>query len=221
MPIVKRRGSSDNIIDNIEEFSSNAKKMPDISYRDISDFLNTDYKDYAKYVIATRCCPGFDGLKVGARKVMHAAFNGAMKNGKEVKMLNLIGDVYSYTLFMHGDAGLTSSIFTKSAEFSDNLNPLEINGQHGHLRSPDAQSSPRYLNIKLSKYSNILKEDYNLLDYVYDEGQYLEPKCYLPIIPVVLCSSQVGMAPGYKYLNSVAFNPLDVIDCCMDVLKKT
>jgi len=189
--------------------------------RDITDFLNTDYKEYAKYVIATRCCPGLDGLKVGARKVMHAAFNGAMKNGQKVKMINLIGDVYSYTMFMHGDAGLTSSIFTKSAEFSDNLNPLEIDGQHGHLRSPNAQSAPRYLSIKLSKYANILKEDYNLLEYVFDEGAYLEPTVYLPIIPLVLTSSQIGMAPGYKFQCSVGYNPLDVIDACIEQIKKS
>ena len=210
---VIRRGNRLNL-DNHLKSNSRFKK------RDITDFLNNDYKEYAKYVIATRCCPGMDGLKVGARKVMHAAFNGAMKNGNKVKMINLIGDVYSYTMFMHGDAGLTSSIFTKSAEFSDNLNPLEIDGQHGHLRSPNAQSAPRYLSIKLSKYASILKEDYNLLTYVFDEGEYLEPTVYLPIIPLVLTSSQIGMAPGYKFQCSVGYNPLDVIDACSEFIKK-
>lgn len=213
MPLI-RRGSRRNA--QVEVNDSNKKS----STRDITDFLNTDYKEYAKYVIATRCCPGMDGLKVGARKVMHAAFNGAMKNGQKVKMINLIGDVYSYTMFMHGDAGLVSSIFTKSAEFSDNLNPLEIDGQHGHLRSPNAQSAPRYLSIKLSKYAKILKEDSNLLEYVFDEGQYLEPTVYLPIIPLVLASSQIGMAPGYKFQCSVGYNPLDIIDACIEYLKK-
>lgn len=33
-------------------------------------FLNTDYKDYTKYVIATRALPSLlDGFKVGARKL--------------------------------------------------------------------------------------------------------------------------------------------------------
>lgn len=211
MPVIRRRNKF-NLDDHLKT-NEHFKK------RDITDFLNNDYKEYAKYVIATRCCPGMDGLKVGARKVMHAAFNGSMKNGQKVKMINLIGDVYSYTMFMHGDAGLTSSIFTKSAEFSDNLNPLEIDGQHGHLRSPNAQSAPRYLSIKLSKYAKILKEDYNLLEYVFDEGEYLEPTVYLPIIPLVLTSSQIGMAPGYKFQCSVGYNPLDVIDACSEYLK--
>lgn len=212
MPILRRGGRGG--LDDHLKTNNRFKK------RDITDFLNTDYKEYAKYVVATRCCPGMDGLKVGARKVMHAAFNGAMKNGNKVKMINLIGDVYSYTMFMHGDAGLTSSIFTKSAEFSDNLNPLEIDGQHGHLRSPNAQSAPRYLSIKLSKYAKILKEDYNLLEYVFDEGEYLEPTVYLPIIPLVLASSQIGMAPGYKFQCSVGYNPLDIIDACIEFIKK-
>ena len=97
--------------------------------RNISDFLNTDYKDYTKYVIATRALPSLvDGFKVGARKVMHAAFHGGMKNGAEVKNLNLVGDIYNLTLYMHGDASLHGTIFTEAAEFSDNLNPLLITG---------------------------------------------------------------------------------------------
>ena len=213
MPIISKGGRRGNLDAHLLANTTRYKK------RDITDFLSNEYKEYAKYVIATRCCPGMDGLKVGARKVMHAAFSGAMKNGQKVKMLNLIGDVYSYTKFMHGDSGLTSSIFTKSAEFSDNLNPLEIDGQHGHLRSPKAQSAPRYLSIKLSKYAKILKEDYNLLEYVFDEGEYLEPTVYLPIIPLVLTSAQIGLAPGYKFQTTVGYNPLNVIDACIEQLK--
>lgn len=214
MPIISKGGRRSSIDAHLLVNTSRYKK------RDITDFLSNEYKEYAKYVIATRCCPGMDGLKVGARKVMHAAFVGAMKNGQKVKMLNLIGDVYSYTKFMHGDSGLTSSIFTKSAEFSDNLNPLEIDGQHGHLRSPKAQSAPRYLSIRLSKYAKILKEDYNLLEYVFDEGEYLEPTVYLPVIPLVLTSAQIGLAPGYKFQTTVGYNPLNVIDACTEYLKK-
>ena len=214
MPIIQKGGRRGTVNTDLVKNTLQYRK------RDITDFLSNEYKEYAKYVIATRCCPGMDGLKVGARKVMHAAFSGVMKNGQKVKMLNLIGDVYSYTKFMHGDSGLTSSIFTKSAEFSDNLNPLEIDGQHGHLRSPKAQSAPRYLSIRLSKYAMILKEDYDLLEYVFDEGEYLEPTVYLPIIPLVLTSAQIGLAPGYKFQMTVGYNPLDVIDACIELLKK-
>lgn len=186
--------------------------------RTITDFLNTDYKDYTKYVIATRALPSLlDGFKVGARKIMHAAFHGGMKNGKEIKNLNLVGDVYNLTLYLHGDASLSNTIFTLAAEFRDNLNPITITGQHGSLRDEKAVSAPRYLFCKLSPYANLYKADEDLLEYVFDEGTYLEPVNYWPIIPTVITSRSEGMAPGYKF-SSFSYNPVDVIDACIEML---
>ena len=186
--------------------------------REISDFLKNDYKEYAKYVISTRAIPSMiDGFKVGARKVMHAALNGGMKNGKEIKNLNLVGDVYNYTLYNHGDASLHGTVFTLSQFFKDNLNPLSINGQCGTLRDEGAVSAPRYLHVRHSQFIGLYKTDYDLLEYVFDEGQYLEPKHYLPIIPTVLTSRTKGMAPGYAF-ETFSYNPLDIIDSCLDVL---
>lgn len=186
--------------------------------RSISEFLNSDYKDYTKYVIATRALPNIiDGFKVGARKIMHAAFKGGMKNGAEVKNLNLVGDVYNLTLYMHGDASLHGTIFTLAAEFRDNLNPITITGQHGSLRDEKALSAPRYLYCKLSPWAKLYKVDEDLLEYVFDEGTYLEPVNYWPIIPTVLTSRAEGMAPGYKF-SSFSYNPLDIVDACIEVL---
>ena len=43
----------------------------------VSKFFGNEYMDFSKYVISTRACPSLiDGFKTGARKVMHAAFNG-------------------------------------------------------------------------------------------------------------------------------------------------
>ena len=93
--------------------------------RTITDFLNTEYREFSNYVIETRAIPsGLDGLKLGARKALYSAFTGGLKDGSEKKMLNLIGDVYNKTLFAHGDSGLLSNIHTLGSEYSDNLNQL-------------------------------------------------------------------------------------------------
>jgi DNA gyrase/topoisomerase IV subunit A len=187
--------------------------------RDITEFLNTDYRDYVKYVIETRALPNLlDGFKVGARKILHSAFHGGLKNGNECKLLNLTGDVYNLTLYLHGDASLNSTMITLGSEFKDNLNPLTIIGQHGSLRDEKSISAPRYLYVKLSPWSKLYKIDEDLLEYVFDEGQYLEPKNYWPIIPTVLTSRSEGMAPGYKF-SSFSYNPLDIIDACLEILK--
>ena len=187
--------------------------------RTITDFLNTEYREFSNYVIYSRCCPALeDGLKLGARKALYSAFTGGLKDGSEKKMLNLIGDVYNKTLFAHGDSGLLSSIHTLGSEYSDNLNPLEIIGQHGNLRD-NSKAAARYLYCKLSKYAKLIyKVDEDLLEYVFDEGEFLEPINYLPIIPVVLTSRNEGMAPGYKF-SSFSYNPIDIIDACSEVIK--
>ena len=122
------------------------------------------------------------------------------------------------SLYAHGDSSLSGTVITMAQDFQDNLNPLTIEGQYGSLRSPIA-SSPRYLYVKLSKYANLIyKTDYELLKYVFDEGEYLEPQYYLPIIPTVLTSRNIGMAPGYRF-STMSYNPIDIANACMNILK--
>lgn len=186
----------------------------------VSKFFNNEYIDFSKYVIANRACPSLiDGFKVGARKILHAAFSGSVKYGKPVKLLNLSGDTLKYSLYSHGDQSLAGTIITMAQDFNDNLNPLTIEGQYGSLRSQVA-SSPRYLYVKLSKYANLIyKTDIELTDQIFDEGEYLEPKYYLPIIPTVLTSRNIGLAPGYRF-NTMSYNPIDIIDACINHINK-
>lgn len=188
-----------------------------ITVRTISDFLDKEYRGYSMYVVSNRACPSLiDGFKTGARKIMHAAFKGSLKNGETKKVTNLAGETMNYSLFMHGDSSLNGTIITLSQDFDFNLNPLFVDGQNGTLRSQEA-ASPRYLYVRHSKYTPIWKTDYDLLEFEEEEGQLVEPKYYLPIIPVVLCQRQQGMAPGYKF-DTMSYNPIDIIDACKECL---
>ena len=187
--------------------------------RTITDFLNKEYREYSNYVIETRALPSImDAEKVGARKILYSAFVGSLKDGGEKKVLNLVGDVFNKTLYAHGDSSLIGAIMTMGAPFTDNLNPIDIVGQGGSLRDPKSFAAPRYLFCKLSKYAKLYKVDEDLLEYVFDEGEYLEPTHFLPIIPLVLTSRAEGMAPGYKF-SSFSYNPIDIIDACSEVIK--
>lgn len=194
-------------------------KVTNIDLRNIPDFLNKEYKEYVFYVLQNRALPDVrDGLKTGARKILHAAFTGGLKNGQTKKLLNLSGDTLNLSLYQHGDSSLNSTIVTLSQDFNFNINPLYIDGQNGTLRNPKGVSAPRYLYVKLSDFAKLYKEDYDLLDFIYDEGQYIEPESYLPIIPVILAQRQTGMAPGYKF-STMSYDPVDLIDACEQVLK--
>ena len=189
-----------------------------IKERSIADFLNNEYFNYSMYVIENRACPSLiDGFKTGARKIMHASFKGSLKNGETKKVTNLAGETMNYSLYQHGDGSLNGTIITLSQDFNFNLNPLFVDGQNGSLRSQDA-ASPRYLYVRHSKYIDIWKTDMDLLEYEEEEGQKVEPKYYLPIIPVILCQNQQGMAPGYRF-SCLSYNPINIIDCCCDFIK--
>ena len=63
----------------------------------------------------------------------------------------------------------------------------------------------------------IYKTDYDLLDFIFEEGQYVEPKYYLPIIPTLLTKQNLGLAVGYS-MHNISYNPIDIIDACLDVI---
>ena len=185
--------------------------------RTISDFLDKEYRGYANYTICNRCCPSLiDGFKTGARKIIHAAIKGSLKNGETKKVTALAGETMTCSLYQHGDSSLNGTIITLSQEFDFNLNPLFIDGQNGSLRSPEA-ASPRYLYVRHSKYTPIWKTDYDLLEFEEEEGELVEPKYYLPIIPVILAQRQDGITTGYRFSN-MSYDPIDIIDACTTVL---
>ena len=193
--------------------------MEKTNKRTITNFLNTEYLNYAFSVLEERAIPSvIDGFKPGARKIMHASLAGTTKDGKLYKLLALSGDAMRVSLYAHGDASLNGTIVNMCKSFNDNLNPLESDSQVGSLRDPNSAGAPRYLYVKHSKYMDLIyKTDYDLLDFIFEEGQYVEPMTYLPIIPTVLCKNNIGVAVGYSMHNQ-AYNPLDIIDACKEVL---
>ncbi len=193
--------------------------MEKVTKRTITNFLNTEYLNYAFSVLEERAIPSvIDGFKPGARKIMHASLAGTTKDGKLYKLLALSGDAMRVSLYAHGDASLNDTIVRMCRTFTDNLNPLESDSQVGSLRDPNSAGAPRYLYVKHSKYMGLIyKTDYDLLDFVFEEGQYVEPMTYLPIIPTVLCKNNIGVAVGYSMHNQ-AYNPIDIIEACKEVL---
>lgn len=191
-----------------------------LTNKNISEFLNTDYLQFAFSVIEDRALPSvIDGFKPAARKVVHAALAGSTKDGKLYKLLALSGDAMRVSLYAHGDASLNGVIVGLCKPFIDNLNPLESDSQVGTIRDPNACGAPRYLYVKHSKYMDLVyKTDIDLTEQIFEEGQYVEPICYYPIIPTVLCKNNQGIAIGYAMHNQ-SYNPIDVIDACLELLK--
>jgi len=75
-------------------------------------------------------------------------------------------------------------------------------------------ASPRYIFTRMESITPYIfrEEDDVLLEYVIDDGDYVEPKFYIPIIPMILVNGCEGIGTGWS--SSVpAYNPLDIIEC--------
>jgi DNA topoisomerase-2 len=103
---------------------------------------------------------------------------------------------------------------------SNNLNYLIPEGQFGSRLSPDA-AAPRYIFTKLhSNFRTIFKkEDDILLEQQESEGQLIEPKYYIPILPNVLINGAKGIGSGYA-THIPKYNQSDIKECILDILKR-
>lgn len=184
----------------------------------ISEFLLSEYKDFALYTIENRAIPSLiDGFKPTQRKIINAATQ-VWKSGleKPLKVFQLSGIIASTQFYHHSNQSLESTIITMAQGFKNNLPLLEEIGQFGSLRSPEAGAA-RYIGTKLSQNFKLLYKDLELLQFKEEEGEIIEPYFFLPIIPTILINGSSGIAVGFSS-NILNRNPKQVIDACLNLL---
>jgi DNA topoisomerase-2 len=185
----------------------------------ISDFLSNEYKEFAMYSIEGRAIPSVvDGFKPTQRKIIHIS-NQIWRNGSEknIKVFQLAGKVASDAFYHHGNTSLENAIVTMAQKFKNNAALLEEDGQFGSLRSPQPGAA-RYIGTKLSENFRLIYKDFDLLDYKEEEGETIEPKYFLPIIPTVLLNGSSGIAVGFAS-NVLNRDIKSIIDSCVRVIE--
>lgn len=204
-----------------KEMDYNEKKI------NINDFIDKELVTFSIYDNQRSIPNLIDGLKPSNRKILYTCLkhNFYLKNdGKgEIKVITLTGKVMEDAAYHHGDASLQSTITSMAQEFvgSGNFNLLYPSGQFGSRNQggKDAASA-RYISTYLKDYVKILfnDSDNELLEYEEDDGKQIEPKYYVPIIPLILLNGSVGIGTGWS-TDIPCFNPKDVIDNIKLLLK--
>ncbi|KAH0513860.1 DNA topoisomerase 2-beta, partial [Microtus ochrogaster] len=141
-----------------------------------------------------------DGFKPGQRKVLFTCFKRNDK--REVKVAQLAGSVAEMSAYHHGEQALMMTIVNLAQNFvgSNNINLLQPIGQFGtRLHGGKDAASPRYIFTMLSSLARLLfpAVDDNLLKFLYDDNQRVEPEWYIPIIPMVLINGAEGIGTGW------------------------
>lgn len=162
--------------------------MNNITKLNISDFINTKFRDYALYVISSRGIPSFyDALTPVQRYILMNApssFN---------KTLTLVGSCIS-SGYHHSDMSLQGAIAKLARPFGSALQILEGYGFFGSEVCPDPAAA-RYTSIKLSPKANDIIKKYNFLTTRDEDG------AFHPLwmdIPIGLTTPITGIAVGYK-----------------------
>ena len=114
------------------------------------------------------------------------------------------------------NSSLNSAVINLAQKFKNNAPLLEEDGQFGSLRSPQA-GAPRYIGTKLSPNFRLIYKDFELLEFKEEEGEKIEPKYFLPIIPTVLINGGSGIAVGFAS-NILNRDVKEIIDACLKYL---
>ncbi|KAG0090216.1 DNA topoisomerase 2 [Podila epicladia] len=181
----------------------------------IEDFIN---KELILFSMADniRSIPSVvDGLKPGQRKVMFGAFK--KKIAGEIKVAQLSGYVSEKSAYHHGEVSLTMTIVGLAQDFvgSNNINLLSPNGQFGK----DAASA-RYIFTAVPPITRRIfhPQDDALLTYLNEDGDWIEPSWYIPVLPMVLVNGSEGIGTGWS--SSIPnYNPSDIINNLRRLMK--
>jgi len=178
------------------------------------NFINREMIHFSKYD-CDRSIPNLlDGLKTSQRKILYTAFKRNLTS--EIKVAQFSGSVSEISCYHHGENSLNGAIVGMAQDFvgSNNINLLEPKGQFGtRLQGGSDSASERYIHTNLNKLTrNIFTDkDDGILEYIDDDGTLVEPRYYVPIIPMILVNGSKGIGTGFS-TDIMCYNPLTIID---------
>ncbi|KAB5554648.1 DNA topoisomerase [Coniochaeta sp. 2T2.1] len=154
-----------------------------------------------------------DGLKPGQRKVMYACFK--MNLVKDQKVVELAGYVSRHTAYHHGETSLQQTIVGLAQNYvgSNNINVLEPSGNFGsRLQGGSDAASARYIHTRLSPLARRIYSalDEPVLDHQFEDGKLIEPRVYVPVIPMILVNGASGIGTGWS-TDIPNFHPMDIV----------
>jgi DNA topoisomerase-2 len=179
-----------------------------------SDFVNKELVHFSVYNLERSIPSMCDGLKKSLRKILHCCFKRNLT--KEIKVAQLAGYVSEHGAYHHGEVSLQDAIVGMAQTFigSNNINLLCPNGQFGsRIQGGKDSASARYIHTQLNMplVSAIFPDDdREVLHYLEDDGIFIEPEYFIPVIPMVLVNGANGIGTGFS-TNVPCYNPVDII----------
>lgn len=128
--------------------------------KSIEDTLSQSFLEYAGYNLQRRSIPDVrDGLKWGARQLLHAQMLGKFTYNKPFKKaIKSVSQAMGFS-YVHGDSSAYGTFIRMAKPFVMNIPLQEANGNYGTLIDPDDHSASRYVEMRGSEASAYLLKD--------------------------------------------------------------
>jgi len=178
------------------DFGLNAAKLVEMSAH---DFFNDSLRLYSAHS-NVRGIPFIgDGFKEAQRKALWGMLDRG-ENAGLITVERVSASVAACTDYHHGIGSMQGTIVGLAQDFagSNNVNFLIPDGQFGSRRSHNA-SAPRYIETTLHEnFRKIFKKEDDIILERRKVGDVkIEPKYFIPILPVVLLNGAEGMGTGH------------------------
>lgn len=168
--------------------------------RSVTEFFRQDKPAHSSYDNLRKIPSYIDGLKVSQRKLIWTAFAKAFKD--YVKTETFVNLAALYTNYMHGAASLGVVCEGLTQEFVNAANwaYFDGGGTGWGCRQIPVASATRYTKLKLSKAAMAVfdKADEMVLEKQFFEGEYIEPKVFVPVFPAIFLNPSEGLSTGFS-----------------------
>ncbi len=185
----------------------------------ISEFFAKEYAAGALYQSFRTIGSVADGLKNGARKCVYTFDKFNINN--DIKVSQAMAKVSETTQWLHGEVSLGGAIIGLAQEYtgSNNINILSPEGNFGSRFIP-AAAATRYIYTKKSDHFDKIFSplDKPVLISQEFEGDVIEYKHYIPILPMLLVNGAEGIGNGFAQ-KILPRNPEVIISEILNYLK--
>lgn len=169
-----------------------------------AEYVQEERRVYSLYTLQSRAIPhAADGLKAAARRVLWTA-----RNGQKIKSASLAGA----TMPIHPHAAPESAIDTLAAPYGNNIPLFKGDGAFGTLLNPTAFGASRYTSVTVSGFTkDVVFRDIEIIPMIENyDGTLMEPKHFLPLVPMAFINPQEGIAVGFAS-NILPRDPVTVL----------
>lgn len=182
-------------------------------------FFNSAFKEFSLYDNVRSIPILFDGMKPSQRKILYGLQQRG-ENAAEIQVERVASMIASVTDYHHGVGSLASTMIGMALPYAgaNNMNLLYPSGQFGSRLTKDPAAA-RYIFTRFSaNFRKIFrKEDDCLLENLISDGEKIEPRFYIPLLPMMLVNGSYGTGTGHASLI-LNYHPEKVRDACLAVV---